>query len=125
MKRKKSHPHRIVLFLILSMACNITFAQENRIDKGSTDSGILFPIRLFRNVLSGADGDRCPMYPSCSQYCISAARKHGFIKGWIMSCDRLLRCGRDEIKRSDAILLNGEKRCYDPVSHNDFWWYQP
>lgn len=125
MKNKKSHLNRIVLFLILAMYCNIAFAQDNKIDQASNDSGILSPILFFRNIISGADGDRCPMYPSCSQYCIDAIGKHGFIKGWIISCDRLMRCGRDEIKLSDTIWLDGEKRCYDPVFNNDFWWSRP
>ena len=80
------------------------------------------PVRFFQKYLSGADGDRCAMNPSCSAYCVEAIEKHGSIAGWIMCCDRLMRCGRDEVSIASPIWINGEKRCHDPVSANDFWW---
>ncbi|MDY6836697.1 MAG: membrane protein insertion efficiency factor YidD [Thermodesulfobacteriota bacterium] len=81
-----------------------------------------FLVGLYREYISPVDGSQCPMVPSCSQYSLDAFEKHGFFMGWIMTCDRLLRCGRDEIKRSSRILLMGEEKCYDPVENNDFWW---
>ena len=84
-------------------------------------SPLLFPFKFYRDYISGADGDRCPMYPTCSQYCMDAIKKHGPLTGWIMCSDRLMRCGRDETKLSAPVWINGEKRSYDPVSHNDFW----
>jgi hypothetical protein len=42
--------------------------------------------------------------------------------GWMMTWDRLYRCGRDELGLSLRISLNGEQKCYDPVENNDFWW---
>jgi len=65
------------------------------------------------------------MYPSCSTYSLRSIEKHGPLLGWLMTADRLFRCGRDELERSSWIRVDGEWRCYDPVSHNDFWWYQP
>ncbi|MBN1932892.1 MAG: membrane protein insertion efficiency factor YidD [Desulfobacterales bacterium] len=82
----------------------------------------LYPILFFRKYISPIDGDRCPMYPSCSRYCAEAFAKHGRIMGWIMSCDRLLRCGRDEVNLSGKIRINGKTHCYDPLDNNDFWW---
>jgi putative component of membrane protein insertase Oxa1/YidC/SpoIIIJ protein YidD len=120
MKNRKNHFNRILLFLILSIFNSIAFAQEDKLNE--KNAGILSPVLFFRNTISRADGDRCPMYPSCSQYCIDAVEKHGLLWGWVMSCDRLMRCGRDEIKLSGTIYLNGEKRCCDPVTNNDFWW---
>lgn len=79
-------------------------------------------IGFYKKYISRAIGSRCPMYPSCSTYCVEAFKKHGYAIGWIMTCDRLLRCGRDEIKTSDIVYANGGKRCYDPVDNNDFWW---
>lgn len=83
---------------------------------------VLYPIRFFARTLSRADGDRCPMYPSCSAYSLQAFEKHGFLMGWIMTSDRLLRCGRDELKRAPWVRVNTETRSYDPVSANDGWW---
>ncbi len=83
---------------------------------------VVYPVKFFQKYISGADGNRCQMYPSCSKYCIEAFNKHGALLGWIMGSDRLVRCGRDEVKLSAPVLINGEKRIYDPVSNNDFWW---
>ena len=82
-------------------------------------------IQFYQEHISGIDGDRCPMYPHCSQYCARAIQKHGFILGWIMSCDRLLRCGRDELVLSPHVRVNGHELTFDPVSANDFWWFSP
>lgn len=65
----------------------------------------------------------CPMYPSCSQYSRQAVMKHGIVLGWAMAMDRLLRCGRDELRRAPKILVHGEWKFYDPLSANDNWWY--
>jgi hypothetical protein len=65
------------------------------------------------------------MYPSCSVYCNESLKKHGFLIGWMMACDRLMRCGRDELTLAPKININGEIKCYDPVIRNDRWWYTP
>ena len=83
--------------------------------------GTLF-VRLYREYISPIDGSDCPMYPSCSQYSIASFEKHGFLIGWMMTWDRLYRCGRDELKLSPWILKDGESKCYDPVESNDFWF---
>lgn len=62
------------------------------------------------------------MYPSSSDYSLQALKKHGPIIGWFMTCDRLVRSGRDELRRCLWIELNGRQFCYDPVSANDYWW---
>ena len=36
------------------------------------------PIRFFQKYLSGADGNRCPMTPSCSNFALQAIREAGF-----------------------------------------------
>jgi putative membrane protein insertion efficiency factor len=82
-------------------------------------------IQFYQDHISGADGSRCPMYPSCSEYAARAVKKHGSVMGWIMTCDRILRCGRSEINLAPKIWLNGEKKTHDPVSANDFWWFAP
>jgi putative component of membrane protein insertase Oxa1/YidC/SpoIIIJ protein YidD len=79
------------------------------------------PIRFFQIYLSGADGHRCPMTPSCSSYALQAMQRHGALKGWIMACDRLMRCGRDELKHSPSTMTRHGIRCQDPLQNNDFW----
>ncbi len=88
----------------------------------SSKSFLLFPIHVFRKYISNIDGNRCGMYPSCSTYALNSFKKHGLLMGWIMTCDRLMRCGRDEILLSPPVMQNGVQLTYDPVSSNDFWW---
>ncbi|MFO7838700.1 MAG: membrane protein insertion efficiency factor YidD [Desulfosalsimonadaceae bacterium] len=77
------------------------------------------PLDHLNSVRTGS----CPMHPGCSSYSLEAIEKHGPLVGWMMACDRLMRCGRDELQRSPAVLIDGSRRCLDPVSANDWWWH--
>ncbi|MEN8210894.1 MAG: membrane protein insertion efficiency factor YidD [Thermodesulfobacteriota bacterium] len=83
-----------------------------------------FILNFYQNHISVVDGNRCPMYPSCSNYASRVFEKHGAVLGWIMSCDRLVRCGRDEAGVSDKVIVNSHQLIYDPVKANDFWWFE-
>ncbi len=97
------------LFFLLSNApvCAQESSGENHSFEKSQHA-LSGPVNLFRKYISPADGDRCSMHPSCSSYCMNAVEKHGFLKGWVMTCDRLLRCGRDESKHSPPVIRGGE-----------------
>ena len=85
-------------------------------------------IQFYRgplNHLSAVRIGECPMYPSDSEYSLESFDKHGWVLGWIMTMDRLLRCGRDETRRSPPVRVDGKWKTYDPLVNNDFWWYQP
>lgn len=88
----------------------------------ATGKDASMPVRFFREYISPIDGDRCPMHPTCSAYAVESLRKHGPVLGWIMTCDRLLRCGGDEIARSPLVRINDKYYCDDPVENNDFWY---
>jgi len=106
----------IVLCLCLSVPGNAEenpTPQKNRI------------ISFYQNHISGADGSRCPMSPSCSEYAAQALEKHGPVMGWIMVFDRVMRCGRSETGLAPKKRFNGELRTHDPVLANDFWWFTP
>lgn len=77
------------------------------------------------NGLSGVRSGACPMHPSCSAYSREAFSKPGFLRGWLLTFDRLLRCGRDEMDLTPRTLVHGTWKVYDPVSRNDQWWYKP
>ncbi len=89
---------------------------------GPSDKKNIF-IRFYQDHISAVDGARCPMTPSCSEYAARAMKKHGPVMGWIMACDRLVRCGRDEVNISPIIRRNNHTYVSDPVSANDFWWF--
>ncbi|MGN1113909.1 MAG: membrane protein insertion efficiency factor YidD [Oscillospiraceae bacterium] len=52
---------------------------------------ILF-IKFYRKFISPLFPARCKYYPTCSSYCLTAFKKHGVIKGFILSVWRILRC---------------------------------
>ncbi|MCP4744942.1 MAG: membrane protein insertion efficiency factor YidD [Desulfobacteraceae bacterium] len=80
------------------------------------------PLDFYQKIISAADGDRCPMYPSCSSYAKAAVEKHGILKGWILACDRLMRCGHDEARHARPIKIKGVPHIFDPLEANTFWW---
>jgi putative component of membrane protein insertase Oxa1/YidC/SpoIIIJ protein YidD len=83
------------------------------------------PLLFFQRVISRADGDRCPMYPSCSHYAATVFKRFNPVTAWILTCDRLLRCGHDETRTAPQVLVNGAPHAYDPVEANTFWWRDP
>ncbi len=97
----------------------------NRKEKHKNDSISISLIELYQKYISPVDGKECPSYPSCSNYCKQAIKRHGFIMGWIMTVDRLIHEGRHETEVSPFIFINGKRKIYDPVENNDFWWYKP
>ena len=82
-----------------------------------------FFVRFYQRVISVFDGDKCPMYPSCSHYSLQCLNKHGFVMGWMMTCDRLLH-EPDEMFIAPTIRINETIKAYDPVQANDYWWYK-
>ena len=73
--------------------------------------------------LSAVRYGECPMHPSCSEYAISAIEKHGALIGWMMTFDRLIRCGMDETHLSSEAIVDGHWKYIDTLGQNDFWWY--
>ena len=53
---------------------------------------LIYVIRLYQKYLSPYKGTKCPYSPSCSNYGIEAIKEHGAIKGFCMTCGRILRC---------------------------------
>jgi len=52
----------------------------------------IFPIRLYRFLLSPWMGNNCRYYPSCSSYAEEAVQTHGVCKGTYLLCCRLMKC---------------------------------
>ncbi|HTP78833.1 MAG TPA: membrane protein insertion efficiency factor YidD [Bacteroidota bacterium] len=52
-----------------------------------------FAIRAYQRVISPAlPAHQCRFYPSCSQYALEAAEKHGVLKGMWLAARRIARC---------------------------------
>ena len=71
-------------------------------------------IDFHQKVISPVDGPRSHFRPTSSQYMRLAIHRYGFLKGYLMGCDRLLRENEEEwIYRKievDGILFK-----YDPA----------
>jgi putative component of membrane protein insertase Oxa1/YidC/SpoIIIJ protein YidD len=110
--------------LIFCMLVSIAAAEQpelKNLEDRQAQSTMTAPIRFFQKYLSGADGHRCPMTPSCSSYALQAVERHGPVLGWIMASDRLMRCGRDELKHSPPVATRHGIRFRDGLDNNDFW----
>jgi putative component of membrane protein insertase Oxa1/YidC/SpoIIIJ protein YidD len=81
------------------------------------------PVIFYRKFLSSYWGNTCSHFPSCSQYSLLAIKKHGFFIGLMMTFDRLQH-ESNEARYSPLVKLKGVTKVYDPVSNNDFWWYE-
>jgi putative component of membrane protein insertase Oxa1/YidC/SpoIIIJ protein YidD len=62
------------------------------------------------------------MYPSCSHYSSQAFERHNPLAAWVLTTDRLLRCGHDEIRLSKPVIIQGRTRIKDTLDDNTFWW---
>lgn len=112
----------LVLSLLLSGCAAFKASQPPEGSKSAITTLSKTPIVFFRKYISAADGDRCSMTPSCSQYAAEAIDRHGVAIGWIMAFDRIMRCGRDELKHHPPVMMDGQAYCPDSVADNDFWW---
>lgn len=64
---------------------------------------LIFLIRIYRLLISPLIGSNCRYSPSCSEYGITALKKHGVFKGSFLTVRRIIRC--------NSLFKGG----YDPV----------
>lgn len=76
-------------------------------------------IQFHQEVISPVDGPRSHYRPSSSQYMQQAIHTYGFLKGFIMGCDRLLR-ENDEEWVYRTIQWEGKVYKYDPARTNKY-----
>ena len=71
-------------------------------------------IRFHQRVISPVDGPRSHFRPTSSRYMQLAMQRYGFLKGFVMGCDRLLR-ENDEEWVYHTIEVDGQTFKYDPA----------
>lgn len=76
-------------------------------------------IRFHQQVISPVDGPRSHFRPSSSRYMQLAMYRYGFVKGFIMGCDRLIR-ENDEKWVYRTIEDDGKIFKYDPALTNKY-----
>ncbi len=97
--------------------------QREKKETGIAATPFVWLLRIYQNFISPVKGDRCPMYPTCSQYSVLAFQKHGPLIGLTMTADRLIH----ELDEQDFVpfkRIGDRYRFLDPVENNDFWWYE-
>lgn len=72
-------------------------------------------IRFHQEVISPADGPRSHFIPSSSQYTLEAMKKYGFLTGFTMGCDRLMRENDEEWVYRKTLNPAGQEMKWDPV----------
>lgn len=77
-------------------------------------------IRFHQEVISPVDGPRSHYRPSSSQYMHQAIHRYGFLKGFIMGCDRLLRENDEEWVYRTIQDTDGKIFKYDPAKANKY-----
>jgi len=71
-------------------------------------------ILFHQQVLSPTDGPRSHYRPSSSEYMKQAIERHGFMMGYLMGCDRLLRENKDRWVYKSTLYCDSEYK-YDPI----------
>lgn len=94
-----------LLFLFLFPV--VVFAQEANSER---NNAFLDYIRLYQKNISFIRNSHCPMYPSCSVYGYEAFKSGNAAKAFMLTADRLLRCGHDHkfynlTQQADNFLL--------------------
>lgn len=70
-------------------------------------------IWFHQNIISPVDGPRSHYRPSSSTYMMRAIEKHGFLQGYLMGCDRLIR-ENDERWVYRTAVIDGKVWKIDP-----------
>lgn len=47
---------------------------------------------LYKKAISPYVGAKCKFFPTCSEYCLIAVKKYGYLQGMWKTFCRLLRC---------------------------------
>lgn len=77
-------------------------------------------IRFHQDIISPVDGPRSHFRPTSSRYMQLAMQRYGFLKGFLMGCDRLLRENDDEwVYRT--IEVDGRIFKYDPAKIDKYY----
>jgi uncharacterized protein len=113
-----------LLILVSGMGCAGVQKTPARDDSGSMAGTLIHIYQGPLNHLAAVKDGGCPMHPNCSSYSLEAFAEHGPLMGWIMTCDRLMRCGRDECDLSPEIIVDGRWKTLDTLEQNDGWWYE-
>jgi putative component of membrane protein insertase Oxa1/YidC/SpoIIIJ protein YidD len=85
----------------------------------SKESSATDYITFYQKYISDIRGQECPMYPSCSNFGLKSFKETGFAKAFVLTSDRLMRCGHDlenyALMLGDSGFKNLDYPYYDRV----------
>ncbi len=55
-------------------------------------AGVILLLRTYQAILSPLMPAACRFVPSCSSYGVEAVRRHGVVRGLVLTAKRLWRC---------------------------------
>lgn len=104
------------LLICLIVFPQIAFTQSSKIKSETSSSDY---IGFYQKYISGIRGQECPMYPSCSNYALTAFKENNFVTALVLSTDRLVRCGHELNESYDLTMTpNGFKYLDYPAPDN-------
>ena len=68
---------------------------------------------FYKSFISSQDGNSCGFHPSCSVYGVECIKRHGMVRGGVMTFDRLARCNGLSPEKYDKDLKR--RLLLDPV----------
>lgn len=77
-------------------------------------------IRMYQLFIAPSKGSACPMHPHCSLYGRMAFERYNPIRAFIMTADRLHRCGHD-LENYNIVEIGGFVRFYDPLASGNLF----
>jgi uncharacterized protein len=76
-------------------------------------------ILFHQKVLSPTTGPRSSFRPTSSRYMQLAMQRYGFLKGYLMGCDRLLRENKEDWVYRKVVINNIQYK-YDPALNKKY-----
>lgn len=87
------------------------------IDKSSFGLRILSYLRnLYYLLISDADGDNCPFYPSCSDFFVRSVKESNLLKASLMFSDRFIR-DMNLFKNKTRYAIHSSQKYFDPINN--------
>lgn len=109
-------------FIYASDGQKISTEQSFFNEKRTKESSVTDYISIYQQHISAIRGHQCPMYPSCSNYGIKVFQETSFVNAFLLTSDRLLRCGHDRDHYGLTLSKTGFKYidypAYDTIPRN-------
>ncbi len=102
-----------LLAIILLLSTNLILSNNNKNQFANKVTASNTLISIYQKYISPINQSTCQSYPSCSRYSMQAIERHG-LWGFLMTADRLNRCGHD-MHLYEKIIIGNTIKNYDPV----------